>query len=190
MFTFSHTFKLHEPPTCPYYASGRIYLDYRPTLNQHTKGIKQPYNTKGTFLAINHPHQNQSPDFAAPLSLPPNHSVPLLRNRPRLVLLRISRVTHIHRYQNPNNHNMSCTAIISPPFLTLSLELRDLPNTKFTNPPARSTTDITEFWIKAAMDATLWKRVSKMERMAERMESIREERESVRPAMMVLGCCG
>jgi len=40
------------------------------------------------------------------------------------------------------------------------------------------------------MDATLWKRVSKMERMAERMESIREERESVRPAMMVLGCCG
>ncbi len=165
-------------------ASGKISSGDKPSRSQHTKGIKQPYNTNGTFLAIAHPHQNQSPNFPAPLSPPPNHSVPLLRNRPRLVLLRISRVAHVRRYQNPNNHNMSCTVIISPPLPTLSLELRDLPNTKFTSPPARSTTDITEFWIRAVTEATLWKRVSKMERMAERMEEMREERESVKPAMV------
>jgi len=39
-------------------------------------------------------------------------------------------------------------------------------------------------------EATLWKRVSKMERMVERMEEMREERESVRPAMMVVGYYG
>lgn len=36
------------------------------------------------------------------------------------------------------------------------------------------------------MDATLWKRVSKMERIVERMEEMREERESVRPAIVSL----
>ena len=55
---------------------------------------------------------------------------------------------------------------------------------KFTIPPARSTTDIIVFWIRAKTDSTLWKRVPKMERMVEIMEERREERESVRPAIV------
>jgi len=81
---------------------------------------------------------------------------------------------------------MTCAIGISLPPLSSNqaLELGSLPSTKFTSPPARLTTDITEFWIKAVTDATLWKRVSTMALMVERMEEMSEERESVRPAMV------
>lgn len=62
----------------------------------------------------------------------------------------------------------------------------DLPSTKFTIPPANSTTDWIEDVMSAKTDSTLWKSVSKIERMVAKIEERREEKESVMPAMMLL----